>query len=94
MTSLDSAFLAPYSPKDNEDRLYEKWNESGFFNPDNCEKNGISSSELPPFSLVLPPPNVTGTLHMGHAAMLAIQDTLVRFNRMQFGSVLFSSRQR
>jgi valyl-tRNA synthetase len=59
------------------------WEDSGFFNPDNCLKDGIANETIEPFSIVLPPPNVTGTLHMGHAAMLAIEDILVRYNRMQ-----------
>ncbi|MCA9361792.1 class I tRNA ligase family protein, partial [Candidatus Kaiserbacteria bacterium] len=59
------------------------WNDSGYFNPDNCVKDGIADPEAEPFSIVLPPPNVTGTLHMGHAAMLAIEDILVRYHRMK-----------
>jgi len=74
--------LKPYNPKETEDRIYQLWEESGFFNPDICIKKGITKKDAEPFSIVLPPPNVTGTLHMGHAAMLAIEDILVRYNRM------------
>ena len=72
-----------YNAQDWEDTLYQTWLESGFFNPDVCIEKGVTTSEATPFSIVLPPPNVTGTLHTGHATMLAIQDTFVRFARMQ-----------
>ena len=72
-----------YAAKEWEDKLYLAWEESGLFNPDECIKAGITSEDRPVFSLVLPPPNVTGTLHTGHAAMLAIEDTLVRYHRMR-----------
>ncbi len=78
---MDEIFLKPYDSKSHEDNIYKRWEDSGFFNPDNLPE--ISSGERKePYSIVLPPPNVTGTLHMGHAAMLAIQDILIRFNRM------------
>ncbi len=60
-----------------ESKIYETWEKSGYFNPDNLPGNRQES-----FSMVLPPPNVTGTLHLGHAAMLAVEDILVRYNRM------------
>ncbi len=72
-----------YEPKNYEDNIYKKWEESGLFNPDVCIEKGITSVKDPHFSIVLPPPNVTGTLHMGHAAMLAIQDVMVRYHRMK-----------
>lgn len=81
--NIPEIFLKPYEPKDHEDQLYAMWNDSGYFNPDKCVLDGIADTEKEPFSIVLPPPNVTGTLHMGHAAMLAIEDILVRYNRMQ-----------
>lgn len=65
-----------------EDEIYKKWENSGFFNPDKCVKENICDKNAKSFTIVLPPPNVTGTLHMGHAAMLAIQDVLIRYNRM------------
>jgi len=58
------------------------WEKSGFFNPDECVEAGVCKPDAESFSIVLPPPNVTGILHMGHAAMLAIEDILVRYNRM------------
>ena len=67
-----------YDPRANEDAIYKLWEESGFFNPDN-----LPGKRKEPFAIVLPLPNVTGTLHMGHAAMLAIEDILIRYHRMK-----------
>lgn len=75
--------LKPYNPAENEDNIYALWEQSGFFNPDICIERGVAQPDAPYFSIVLPPPNVTGTLHMGHAAMLAIEDTVVRYHRMR-----------
>ncbi|MBI2439181.1 MAG: class I tRNA ligase family protein [Candidatus Moranbacteria bacterium] len=72
-----------YDAKEWENELYSKWEESGLFNPDICIKKNITDETKPTFSIVLPPPNVTGTLHAGHAAMLAIEDTIVRYHRMK-----------
>ncbi len=77
-----------YEPKNYEDKIYKRWEESGFFSPDICEKKGkVTSTET--FSVVLPPPNVTGTLHMGHAAMLALQDVMTRYHRMKGDKTLW-----
>jgi len=65
-----------YAPSELEDRLYKFWNENGYFTPD--AKNDNES-----FSIVIPPPNVTGQLHMGHALDETLQDILVRYKRMQ-----------
>lgn len=73
----------PYNPQDTESRIYETWETSGFFNPDICIEKGITDEKAEPFSMVLPPPNVTGTLHTGHALMLVIQDIMTRHARMQ-----------
>src|SRR3989338_2140467 len=67
-----------YNPKETEDRIYKLWEESGYFNPDNLPKRHKN-----PFSIVLPPPNVTAALHMGSALMLAIEDVMIRFERMR-----------
>ena len=58
------------------------WEESGFFNPDVCIEKGITAPDAPTFSMVLPPPNVTGILHLGSSMMCTIQDIYVRKNRM------------
>ncbi len=71
-----------YEPKKFEDKIYKTWERSGYFSPEKCDEDGIVKKDNQKFSIVLPPPNVTGTLHLGHATMLAIQDILVRFHRM------------
>ena len=71
-----------YAPKEFEDRLYKNWCDKGYFTPD--PKDG-----KPPFSVVIPPPNVTGQLHMGHALDETLQDILVRYKRMQGFSTLW-----
>ena len=75
-------FLMPktYDPRMVEDEVYALWENAGYFNPDNLPN---VDEEAEHFSIVLPPPNVTGTLHMGHAMMIAIEDAMVRFARMQ-----------
>jgi valyl-tRNA synthetase len=73
-----------YNPKDVEDKIYEKWEKSGYFNPDNLPRQGPSTKQRGDnFSISMPPPNVTGTLHLGHAIVLAIEDILIRYHRMR-----------
>lgn len=79
---MNEIFLKPYNSKDTEDKIYDVWMNSGFFNPDVCVEKEITNLQSEYFSIVLPPPNVTGTLHMGSAFMLAIEDIMVRYNRM------------
>ena len=64
-----------YEPKDVEPRWYAFWEKSGFFRAD-------PGSDKPPFAMVIPPPNVTGSLHIGHAFTLTLQDVIVRWKRM------------
>ena len=71
-----------YNPTEFEDRLYGEWMEKGYFAPDTDPKK-------PAFSIVIPPPNVTGQLHMGHALDQTLQDILVRAKRMQGYSTLW-----
>ena len=64
-----------FNPKDFEDRLYEDWEKKGYFKPSNEEGKE-------PYCIMMPPPNVTGKLHMGHALDGTIQDVLIRYKRM------------
>ncbi len=65
-----------YDAKKIEKRIYEKWEKGNYFAP-------VKNAKKKPFVVVIPPPNVTGSLHMGHALNNTIQDTLVRWNRMR-----------
>lgn len=80
---MNDKLLKPYDPKETEDRIYKTWEESGLFNPDISVEKGFTKSDAETFSIVLPPPNVTGRLHLGHALEHSLQDTAVRFQRMR-----------
>ena len=71
-----------YEPQQVENKIYNMWEENGYFRP--TQKEGAK-----PFTIVMPPPNVTGQLHMGHAMDATLQDTLIRFKRMQGYSALW-----
>lgn len=75
---MDEKFTKPYESKDTEDRIYEVWEQSGYFNPDTLNR---ASAEA--YTVVLPPANVTGVLHLGHAYESSLQDAAVRFARMR-----------
>ncbi len=80
---VNEKLLKPYDPCQTEEKIYRLWEESGFFSPDLCVKKGVTSPRAEYFSMVLPPPNVTGRLHMGHVLEQALQDTVARFERMR-----------
>ena len=65
-----------YNPSEIEDRLYKKWMDKKYFHAE------VDRSKKP-FTIVMPPPNITGQLHMGHALDNTLQDILIRFKRMQ-----------
>ena len=65
-----------YEPQQVEERIYKMWEDGGYFHAEKDESKK-------PFTIVMPPPNVTGQLHMGHAMDATLQDTLIRFKRMQ-----------
>ncbi|MGC9599599.1 MAG: class I tRNA ligase family protein [Minisyncoccia bacterium] len=72
-----------YDIKEVESKIYERWERSGYFNPDECVAKGVTKNDAEPFCVVLPPPNVTGTLHIGHAFEDTIQDIVIRYERMK-----------
>ena len=76
MTEENQELSKVYAPHETEDRWYGFWEERGYFTPK------IDRSKEP-FTIVIPPPNVTGSLHMGHALNNTIQDTLIRKARME-----------
>ena len=65
-----------YNPHGTEDKIYRMWEEGGYFKPS-------EDKSKKPFSIVIPPPNVTGQLHMGHALDETLQDILIRYKRMR-----------
>ncbi len=71
-----------YDAKRYEQDIYEKWEESGYFSPDKMIEDGLVEENAESYTIVLPPPNITAKLHLGHSSMLAIEDLLVRFHRM------------
>jgi len=66
-----------YDHKSAEEIIYKNWEESGFFNPDNLPGNGK------PFTIIMPPPNANGSLHIGHALFVTIEDIMIRYFRMR-----------
>ncbi len=77
---IPKSLLSPYNPIETEKRVYEVWEKKNLFSPTGVGK---------PFSIILPPPNVTGNLHMGHALGISIQDALIRFHRMRGDNTLW-----
>lgn len=67
-----------YNPKEVEEKIYRIWEESGYFNPDN-----LPGARKKVYTITVPPPNITGSLHMGHALNAVIQDILIRKKRME-----------
>lgn len=75
---MNKKFLKPYNPGETEGRIYELWEKSGFFNPDNLPGNREKT-----FTMVMPPPNANGSLHSGHALFISLGDIITRFKRMR-----------
>ena len=76
MSQSDRELASTFVPADIEAPLYEKWMKAGYFTAD-------AKSEKPPYTIVIPPPNVTGVLHIGHALDHTLQDVLIRMKRMK-----------
>jgi valyl-tRNA synthetase len=83
LEDFSTTLLPPaYDPKGAESRWYQEWEKSGLF-------TAATNKEKPAFSMVIPPPNVTGSLHLGHALNNTLQDMLSRFKRMQGFNVMW-----
>jgi valyl-tRNA synthetase len=80
--NVPEKLLKPYEPSLEEKVAYELWEKSGYFNPEKMIADGYTEAGATPYTIVLPPPNVTGTLHMGHALGGTVQDILIRYKRM------------
>ncbi len=74
---MKDVFLSPYNPKNTEGNIYKLWEDSGFFNPDNSK-----NPDAERFTMIMPPPNANGNLHAGHALVITIEDTMIRYKRM------------
>src|SRR3989338_2928235 len=72
-----------YDPKQTEEKIYNLWSKSGYFNPDKLPVSKSSKPKAQSYAILLPPPNITGSLHMGHALNATIIDILIRFKRMR-----------
>ncbi|KAG7661468.1 VAS1 [[Candida] subhashii] len=87
LISLDDPSLKAYNPSNVESSWYSWWEKQGFFEPELTEDGKAKKEGV--FTIPCPPPNVTGALHIGHALTVSIQDTLIRWNRMQGKTTLF-----
>jgi len=72
-----------YEPKKVESRIYEMWEKSGFFQPEADRSWADNPNKKKTYTIVIPPPNITGSLHMGHVLNATIQDILIRKKRME-----------
>jgi len=71
-----------YDPLAVEEELYNWWEQHGFFRPEQQIESGLADPNAEPFVISMPPPNVTGALHLGHAITSSIEDMLIRYHRM------------
>jgi valyl-tRNA synthetase len=78
-----------YDPQQHEQRLYKWWEEQGYFRPEKQVELGRASQEGPRWCITMPPPNVTGALHLGHAMTAAVEDLMTRYHRMRGEQTLF-----
>lgn len=81
---MENIFDKPYDPSKTEEKIYELWEKSGYFNPDNLPAQaGLPGDRKESFTIAIAPPNVTGSLHMGHALENTLSDILIRYHRMK-----------
>jgi valyl-tRNA synthetase len=78
-----------YNPKEHEERLYHWWEAEGYFKPETLLAHGRADADGPRFCITMPPPNVTGILHLGHAMTAALEDLMTRYYRMRGYAALF-----
>jgi valyl-tRNA synthetase len=76
-------FPKTYNPHTVEKRLYDWWNQQGYFAPETQFERGWASREQKPFVISMPPSNITGELHIGHALVMALEDLMIRWHRMR-----------
>jgi valyl-tRNA synthetase len=78
----DTTMAKAYNPHEVETALYEWWEQQGFFRPEQQLASGLADPEKESFVIAMPPPNVTGALHLGHAITSSVEDMLTRYHRM------------
>ncbi len=76
---MSPSLPSTFDPQTAEEAIYKRWEDSGYFNPDNLDL----PEDAPSYTIILPPPNITDKLHLGHASMLAIEDLIIRYHRMR-----------
>ncbi|MEJ5247213.1 MAG: valine--tRNA ligase [Caldilinea sp.] len=81
-TMTETTMPKAYDPRQVEEKLYAWWEQSGFFRPEQQIASGLADPRRRPFVIPMPPPNVTGALHLGHAITSSIEDMLIRYHRM------------
>jgi valyl-tRNA synthetase len=79
----DHTLPKTYNFKNTEERIYQMWEEGGYFTPSNQPQNEDFNPNIEPFVISIPPPNVTGELHLGHALFVAMEDLMIRYHRMK-----------
>ncbi len=80
---MDKIFLSPYSSKEHEEDIYKMWESNNLFSPEELVKNGYIKEDSKTFTILMPPPNVTGVLHLGHALEHVLMDSRIRYERMK-----------
>ncbi len=78
-----------YDPRETEKRLYDWWQSQGYFRPETAVSKGLATHEGPAWCITMPPPNITGALHLGHAIVAALEDLMTRYYRMRGYETLF-----
>jgi valyl-tRNA synthetase len=78
-----------YDPHSTERRLYDWWESQGYFKPETLLEKGLADPDAPAWCITMPPPNVTGALHLGHAMTAAVEDLMTRYYRMKGRETLF-----
>ncbi len=78
-----------YNPKEHEERIYRWWEEQGYFRPEKQVELGLVTEDGPRWCITMPPPNVTGALHLGHAMTASVEDLMTRYYRMRGFQTLF-----
>ena len=83
-----------YDPKEHEERIYQRWEEQGYFRPERGVELGLiptdgTSADSPYWCITMPLPNITGALHLGHAMTAAVEDLMTRYHRMRGYQALY-----